>query len=54
MNCTSIKPRTNNYTFSDFTCSNPDRICAVNGNCIRADQLCNGKTDCPDGKREEY
>lgn len=51
LNCTSIKPRTHtNYTFTDHECSHPDRTCTVNGNCIRVDQLCDGKTDCPDGK----
>lgn len=50
LNCTTIKPRTNNnYTFNDHGCAHPDRTCAANGNCIRVDQLCDGKTDCPDG-----
>lgn len=49
LNCTSITPRTNHFTFDDSECTHPNRICAVNGQCIRVDQLCDGKNHCPDG-----
>ncbi|XP_049539126.1 low-density lipoprotein receptor-related protein 1B [Anopheles darlingi] len=35
-------------------CQHPDRLCRVTNQCITVAQLCNGRTDCPDGTDEGF
>lgn len=42
MNCTIIKPR-GQSAYSNLECAHPDRLCKLNGNCIRVNQLCDGE-----------
>lgn len=41
INCTTIKQR-GDPIFSDLDCTYPDRICKVDGHCVRVDKLCDG------------
>lgn len=41
VNCTMIKQR-GESVFSDLDCAYPDRICKIDGHCVRVDKLCDG------------
>ncbi|XP_055528067.1 prolow-density lipoprotein receptor-related protein 1 [Wyeomyia smithii] len=49
--CQNTKLPAHNET---VVCLHPDRICRLTNTCIKVDQLCDGKMDCPDSTDEGF